>query len=525
MIFAVYLYLSLRRYRWWALLCALDFVGYHVFGFMTLNYYNMINMAALLVCILLFVKEKVTIFDYVFAGFVYACGVLIEPATAVIYFVFSLLVLIKLIRQKKDKAFLPACDFIFNGRAWGLLTAGILICAVIFFVIILAGADIKALLINLPELAGDYEYNYVTGVARVIKWYKLENYLKMTGIVSNILWTGYFIALLIFRRKLQEKKLAFFSIGCAIYAYTVISLLVMLQKDLFVVYIYDGLSFSIKTVLISLLGTVCYVLSTKKNRKLFAFLLYGWSCALLTDFTSDVSIGFACVVSAIPSILLFAGLVRELISEKLGCHEIHSISDAVRHMQGRVGKKRLKLQFACVTLALIVLVMGESYSYASARTWHFIEIMVNAYYQKSETLDAELTQGPLQGVVTIPFLKVKYDETLEDLALIKQASDGPLYVADLCSWYYLYADMPYGTYSAYFVDADSRDRLEHYWDLHPDKRPQVIYVPFFNYENYREDKERATANMQYFRSRCACTVQIGKQGYIIAVTDWEHPQT
>ena len=81
-------------------------------------------------------------------------------------------------------------------------------------------------------------------------------------------------------------------------------------------------------------------------------------------------------------------------------------------------------------------------------------------------------------------MKNNYELALKDLDYIKSVSSGTLYVADLCPWYYFYTGLDVGTYTAYYVEADGIDRNKAYWDLHPEKIPDAVFVPFFDAATY-----------------------------------------
>lgn len=113
------------------------------------------------------------------------------------------------------------------------------------------------------------------------------------------------------------------------------------------------------------------------------------------------------------------------------------------------------------------------------RRWTRFEI--TAYGDTS----ASVEKGPLKGIYTAPEMKKNYELVLEDLDYIKSVSDGTLYIADLCPWYYFYTGLDMGTYTAYYVETDGINRNKAYWDLHPDKLPDSVFIPFFDAVTYR----------------------------------------
>ena len=498
---AAYIYCSLRKYGFWAVGAAAVFTGYHSFGYTTLNYYAMSNAALLLVLMLLFVRRKRKPYELIFTGFLFACCVLIEPVTAVLYFLFCILLLIKRIRDRHGKAFLPAYPFLLDGRLWVYFTAGVFICAAGFFAVLLIGADLSALLRNLPLLVTDSEYNWSTGTAAFFKWHKVLIYFMYCGWVPAALNALFLLSLVVFRKKLKTHRALFLAIASVITAVGFVVVIVNPHHD-------PGLAAVVsRPVIWMLFGFACYLFTENKNRGLFVFLVAGALFTVLTDFLSEVSVGGGSIVCAVPAVLLFAEAVSEIKAESAG------------RASARSGAQRYAR--AAVAVSLAVMVLCEAYNYTLIRTWHIVE---DVYVGVEEPLDTPLTAGPLQGLRTAASLADKYNDAMEDLDAIRAGADGPLYVAALCPWYYLYAGRPIGVYSAFYVPVDSELRVTLYWQTHPEKLPVCIYVPFFDCDEYARDPEIET-KLRFFRSVCDFDMAEGKAGYILTVRAWHLPET
>ena len=501
LVILAYVYFSLREYGYWAVLAASVFTGYHSFGYTTLNYYAMSNAALLLVLMLLFVRQKRKPYALIFTGFLFACCVLIEPVTALLYFLFCGLLLVKRIRARRGKDFLPAFAFALDGRLWLYFTAGVFICAVGFFAAVLAGADVSALLGNLPLMVTDSEYNWSTGTAAFFKWHKVLIYFMYCGYVPAALNALFILSLVLFRKKLHTHRALFLAAASAITAVGFAAVIVNPHHD-------AGLAASVsRPVIWMLFGFVCYILTENKNRRLFVFLVSGALFTVFTDFLSEVSVGGGGIVCAVPAVILFAEAFAEVKAE------------APSGGSARSGAQRFARAALAVSLAAVV--FCEAYNYTLIRTWHIVE---DVYVHTEEPLDTELPAGPLQGVRTTASIARKYGDAMEDLDGIRAGTDGPLYVAALCPWYYLYAEKPVGVYSAFYVPVDSTLRVTLYWQTHPEKLPACIYVPFFDCDEYAPDPE-IEEKLAFLRTVCDFDLAQGKAGYILTVRNWHLPET
>ncbi|MBQ6117889.1 MAG: hypothetical protein IJK98_01530, partial [Clostridia bacterium] len=94
-----------------------------------------------------------------------------------------------------------------------------------------------------------------------------------------------------------------------------------------------------------------------------------------------------------------------------------------------------------------------------------------------------------------------------------------------------------------YVEEDSETRQTRYWELHPEKRPDYIYVPFYDSYYYLNSGERkAIANqvlnkqpdqstgihyeeenkIRFLQTICDCEVMDGRAGYILRVVNWQN---
>ena len=119
-------------------------------------------------------------------------------------------------------------------------------------------------------------------------------------------------------------------------------------------------------------------------------------------------------------------------------------------------------------------------------------------------LDVRLSSGPLKGIYTDINTANRYDAMIRDLAVIKEetAPSDKVLICNLAPLYYLYLDRSYATYSTWYRK-DEFYRLEAYWEEHPERIPDVIYLSYFDMFTYTATEKGTAKKMndilaQYF---------------------------
>ena len=83
---------------------------------------------------------------------------------------------------------------------------------------------------------------------------------------------------------------------------------------------------------------------------------------------------------------------------------------------------------------------------------------------------------------------------------MKTISDGPVYICGDASWAYLYLNRPMSAYSTYFIQADAFTRNMRWWELHPGKKPSIIYLQKLSVETYAFSEKFVEDNLDKFAS-------------------------
>lgn len=519
-----FLYSRFRNHGVWGLIPVGLFCGFLPMGIFALNYYTMALQGLAVICCLLFCgRTNKSWYTLVFTGVVMACTVLAEPLLAALYLFWCVLLLIRIISKKKGKARLSAYGFILDGRTWLLTSAGILLTAIGFFAYLFSRSPLSEIIKGLPELFTDHEYAFQGEGSKLLDPGKIMEAVKFYGIIPVLIPPVICLLILSFRKKTgfgRWKKTLFYLNGiCLIGAYAFASYLLIRYKYLFqartvvppTVYYYYFNGFPSLCF-----GLNCYLLCNKKDRRLFCFWAVGFAASLMIDFSSELVLGMGAIVAMFEAVPAFRTAWNELSSG--------SGAETENDEKQARGPKRFRLQNAVAMICVCAILGWNGYGLYASGFFHVSEQMANEIGDTAMT--AALSRGPLKGVRTIPRISGIYDAFLTDLDGIKEKNNGPIYIAALIPYLYLYAELPFGTYSSWYVLSDSQTRQVRYWELHPERRPAFIYVPYYTdyyYESRKDDvddKEWCGAKLAFFKTQCACEITEGEAGYIVEVRQW-----
>ena len=521
-----FLYSRLRGYGWLGLLSAALFCAYVPSQILMLNYYTMALHGLLVVCCLLFFgKERKSVFVLVFIGIVGACAVLSEPFLAALYFLWCFLVLFRRLSQKKGKPFMEPYSVFLDGRTWFYITAGIALTAAVFFVFLFSRSPLREIIDTVPEYLTDYEYS-VQGVkqGKLIDYGKIFDAMHFFGFFPVVGFLLPVLCLFLRRRgKLGRYRSLLFTAACVCFigSYLFAAGRMLLYWDQY----YFGVRFRMPVIIfyyyfqnlpMLFLGLNCCLLCEKKDPRIFGFLFVGFFASLFTDFSSELVLG-TCAAVAFPAMLISL----KTVSEELSPHRQAAPEKRERGTEAR--KKRFRV-FASVCVCLLV--AWQSVGFYTYGFYHVVENILQVYDRNEAT--EVLQRGPMKGIRTSAHMNAIYNDLLSDLDVIKNETDGPFYVAGLFPYFYLYTGLPVGSYSTWYVEEESETRQTRYWELHPERRPARIYVPFYidpyTYTPYRDtekEKNWGEEKIAFLQTLCDCEVTEGKAGYILRVVGWD----
>ncbi len=502
--FGAALYLLLRRYRAWSLPILLYALAYDPMLFRTLSYYDLASAFMTISLCLLFIRQKRDAFGYIAAGFAFGCAVVNSPAWFLLWFVYAGAVLLCLILKKRY----ALCD----KKGFLQFTAGGAACALLALIFVFRNQKPSDVFINLKEFFSDSEHFF--GLSLVA--HKLSELMLGLGpgVIGLVLFAVTAVLIAVFRKKLFDKDHGI--VKSRLYHVLVILVFVafiildvsMIGMGCISKSIYWA-SGHYKPFAVSVLGIFVWILSAKKDRRLFAYYVAAMAASLIYDLTSNTSTFSSAVTAIVPVVLM----TRDLVS---GLREPAVNGEPEQPEEGRRGgRSPAGRALVCVTVAAALFICGELVYASGAATWRAEDL----YYDDSEyPLSVELAAGPMKGLKTNAPIADKYADMTADLDAAKQLGD-TLYVAEFAPWYYIYAGMDYGCYSTAYVEGDFATRQLRYWQLHGDKIPDVIYVPYVRWSDYGDDydPDRADKRCGEIESFFECERISGKAGVLLKV--------
>ncbi len=512
------MYLRLRAYGWIDLVATLLFCAYIPRGIAACNYYTVSIRLLMIVCLILF-SEKQKPLSLLLAGLLFACAVLAQPGFVLLYLVYSVLVWTRFLRQKKGRDFLESCAGCFRMRAWVYLTLTALVCAGVVIAWLLAKSGLRNILASVQNLFADPEHDYaslfiaVTGkgflyrkIRDAILFYGLWCVIPALAVVilSAVYARGVFRA-----RRETVRKILFFA-ACAVWIASCVPCFRIsesMTRDVFF-YVYPAPLFWF--------GFVCFLLCRQKNKRLLFFWCAGMLASLCIDLLSNITLFAGTPIALIASLVFFTDLVREFCTER--SDETGAAERSHKRAKGAVLMRALTaLTCLCFAawFAFIAIVPSNT-----AFGEHFL------YGTSLFSLPYRCEKGPCRSLRCSDVVGKYYEKQLADLDVIQSKNVKNIYICGLAPELYLYADLPYATYSAFSWRSESfLARHVRYWTLHPERRPACIYVPIDERYNDPMDEDYGIGDFDVwsrdaFDPLCTYEVEKGQGGYILYISDW-----
>lgn len=494
-----YVYKKFRNYGLWAVLTASVFLVFEPFGYYTLSYYTMGIASAAVVCCVLFMNEHNTPFSYIFAGIVFACGVLAQPYTVIMYLIFMILCIVNGTGKRKS----GSLSAFFNIKALVFVSVGAVAVFVVFCTVLLAKSDISSLAAVVPDLLSDAEYELDFRIENYFEYTRLLGAIECVGYVQSAFALVLLAVIIICRKKTEKKRLLFFVLSCISFVICIISLYAAAEAHAYFSLII------MHPFPLCVFGLQCYFLMKERDKKLGCFLIYSAIFSFIAFCQSDVAVGVGASVAGIPAIIVFGKLFGEFMQDN---------SDKAGKKNGDAHKK-VNISRICISAALCCIIGFNIMYLGFTVQWKISE---RFYSNSDEKIDTVIQSGALKGLVTVDTTAVQYEKALRDLDEIKKSTQGAVYIANACPSFYMYLDLPYSTYAAYYVPVDSEVRQERWWELHPEKLPEYVYIPKFNCESYTDYEEAAAEKLEYIQSIFECiSVKNGEAGYIVRTGEYK----
>ncbi len=511
-VFYVFLCRKLRRFRIWGILAAFSFSAVILQTIFSITYFTAAPMAAAAFGMLLIIDEREKgVPGLLFCGVLLACAVLEEPYLFFCFLLWAAAVSVRAVRRKKTGTVPEKYGFILRGRVFLGTAAGAAAVFAVFmtymflsgafrnfaaaFPYLTSGAEIgkldTTLLNKLREACGYFGSPFIAGLsAALIAAAALRIRKKPAPRAKRIVFLCACISLA----------------GCCVYAgvktFGADEITVMAAFCE-----YHGFP-------LLLFSPVLWLLCGNNAPRLTVLWLSGVLFSVSVDASSAVIIASGIGIVRMACILQLSVFLPELRT---------AAAEPERKKKNAPAQKKSARPFYRAALCLCC---------AAVIAWHGAYVLAQTIYKPYEKLllrdpaplDTAIEKGPLRGLVTTEHTAEVYAATLRDLDLIKNAAGGaPVTVPALAPYTYLYLDLPYGTYTAWFEYYET-DRLAAFWQLRPAQQPAYIYIPYYEKGLFSRMDDRTLSIM---RERIFAWVDgeltEGEAGYIIKVTAIRSP--
>ena len=506
-------YLSLRKHGRWAVLAACVFTGAFAFGIKTLNYYFVCGCALLFTGMVLFVKKQNSPFSVAAAGFVFSLAVLAEPSIAAIWIIYTLIVIVRAAVKKKNPGTKGRYDFVLSFSVWKNFLFGVLIAAGALFVLCAAffmRAPLDGLRQGFMNALNDPERS--NGFVELLK-VRLNMISLYAGFFHpSRFWS--FIALLpvfiIVGRFKKKAAPVFFIILTVLYAAMTLRLLFYPMSEV---------GFAVGETIchplpLCLLALCAYSYTRHKNERLFAFLLFGFAASVFGDIISMTAFGAFSEVTAVPAVLIIRDYYLELKEDLPSGEKNVSLK--------KNGKKAssFKTFSAALTVLFVFACAAEAAHFAYIINLHETERL---FVKSEEPLDSAIGSGAFKGIITTREIAENYEKSVRDCAIISKLCENRLYVADLAPSVYLDSDELIAAHSPYYYYQEGWDRVSAWWEMHPEKRPDVIYIPYIKLSYLDYPDSTVDEKLDWLSERAEIEVTNGEAGAVVKILAWrEH---
>lgn len=495
------IYPFFRKYEWKGAAAWTVFGMYVPVMVYTLNYYTLCLWPAAVVCTVLCFADRLNAPVCILLGILTALAVLAEPLIAFAFFLYTLLVWIKAAAAKKKRLFAGSERFV-DMRCWAFITLGVFLCAGAFLPFLFRGSDPLTTLRAIPNLFNGVEYDFSFG-GNIQTMKVVNRALELYGVFPAVL-LAVLTAESVCLQKYRKTVRPFIAAGlvvCFVYAFIHAAFIALKMNHCDYYLLFYGLP-------LYLCGPAAYFMLEKRDGRLWTFWCAGAVLSVLLDISSAVILGVCGALSAAASLVFLFDLAGDCVKE-LGAIKKESEEPQLFR------KMSVVVSLTAVILCLAAVIGNEAVFDVYRSELNIIESCHSRDFTNG-VCDKLLESGAYAGIRTTSTVAAKYNAMHDDLAAVRDTSDGPVLIFDRFPYLYLTLDKPYATFSAWYVDWQENDRLLLYYREHPDKLPAIVYVPKYDPYNYRVDKE-AEKKLDWLRSVWNCTVSEGKAGYVVSV--------
>lgn len=431
-------YLRLRQYgHAGAAAGALALAVYAPFGINALSYNSFGVLFLALAGALLVPAKGHSRTAYILAGLCFAGAVLCCPYLVLVYFSYSIAVV--LLRKR------PGCLPAFSPRAFGLFTLGAAILAAAFFLVGLRGADLSKLPAALRGIFSDPEHvgqvSFPLSLLLLLLRYPYHIFYRAHPLPGACLFLVFVLALAARLDKHRERRAAaYFLAGALLTAAAEILYAVLWPQPNFLMYA------------VNVLALLCFVLTPPSDADTVRRLALLWwlpgmlySALVILGSNQGQYAVFSAAASAVPcSIAVIFRTTKRIFPEKR------------------------PLRAAALVVLLLLQIGGAAYLRYQNVFWGA------TIREQTEAI----TEGTHKGLIVEPEAAEEYAATQRVMAeLARRSGGGRVLVLTGNTWMSMgaYQNAAYSPWLSGLDDA-TLDRLELYYALNPENRPIVVWA-------------------------------------------------
>jgi len=432
-------YYRLRDFNWLGAVCsAICFALYIPFSIMALSYNSMGIMFLTLSCLLLLPCKKAD-FSFFVSGLAYAAACLCCPPLVIVYFLAIAVITIQIHMHHRWKAVFAFTDHTFQKTLY--FSLGAFLMAVMFAGFVFSRASLQQIVQAFSFIMNDPEHPAVPLIEKVVSYGRSIIFATdQSAIIYAVL--AFLFVICSFDAKRKRRKREYF---IAVSACTI----VLMLSHYFQHHYLNKVMWAINIPCVFIV-----LLSDKpENRCFFSVfwilgMLYSF-CIHLTSNQEFYAISSASSVAVIGSIMMLAEFLEEIPYK-------------------RRDSKRSLLAAGCVMMILGVQLFTEATLRYS-----------NVFWETGVDSQTVLVEDGIQAGLYVSEKRADYYAAeLENLERIKQYRGDKILYLSGNTWFYLTDTHESASYSAWLsgVNEESLGRLEAYYQLNPDKLPDIVYT-------------------------------------------------
>ena len=425
-VISLFLYLRFQRRGYMAYGPAFLFLLFAPFGICAMSY-NSIEFGILTVLLaVLSADMEHSVPEYLLCGILIAVIVLANPFALVMYAGYGLICLAVTLRNRK-KGVKTEGALQFKNFLWMTVGAGVIL--VLFLIFVFQRGTLSEVLNNLPHILGDSEHQQGY-------WYKTKRYFYLCFKNYRYMFCGLgvvYLATLLDKKRCEHGVIYMILASAAVVPYLI-----------YYGFIFEHITVNYQMLPLAFWCLEAYFVTKKTEKRLF----YGWylPAALFTMIVQYATNTGIVTLSVAWGTCTFVGLI--FVAQWL-----QEVS--------------VKKAFAWVTVCIVLLVQFAGTFY--------LRLTYAWGDNYMELLTEKMERGPLKGVYTTAETAEWYADVLDELDMLELTEDDEIMVFGVAPWIYLYVDAGCGNYSTWQVHENST-QLYDYYELHPDKFPNVIYM-------------------------------------------------